>query len=582
MKRLLYPLSLILLAACSGESVVETDSEPIRINQAGYYATQSKTAVIEEEALANEYRLVDATTHDVVWQGSATRISTTPWSGREHHIIDFSSVTRPGNYLLEAGSRQRKVTIAQHPLHPVILAAMKAFYFQRSGSEILSEYAGQWSRRAAHPDTCITVHGSAATKARPEGTKIASAGGWYDAGDYNKYVVTASFALGQMMLMHQLHPNYFNALSLNIPESANGTPDMLDELLYELNWLFSMQDVADGGVYHKLTTPEFEPFVMPDECQQPRYVMQKSTSATLDFAATMAIAARVFATFPEHEPLAKKAQNAAINAWKWALKHPKAFYDQRALNEHFQPAIHTGAYGDQELRDEFFWAASELYFTTGRATYLNYAMSYAPRGGYTLPSWAQVDGLALMSWMVQATYGFSPEADRLGNRYTARLLEYCDTLLTHAETSIYDSPFGNSADDFRWGSLADGCCAQGISLLFAHRMTSDERYLTGALKCAEYILGRNAMGYCYVTGIGQKSPLNPHHRISMADGIDEPVPGLLVGGPNPGRQDSLDYPTTHPDEVYLDVTESFASNEAAINWNASLVTLLGGIEAALK
>ncbi|MBP5715800.1 MAG: glycoside hydrolase family 9 protein, partial [Bacteroidales bacterium] len=87
---------------------------------------------------------------------------------------------------------------------------------------------------------------------------------------------------------------------------------------------------------------------------------------------------------------------------------------------------------------------------------------------------------------------------------------------------------------------------------------------------------------CYVTGIGQKSPLNPHHRISMADGIDDPIPGLLVGGPNPSRQDQLDYPTTHPDEVYLDVTESFASNEVAINWNASLVTLLGGIEAALK
>ena len=103
--------------------------------------------------------------------------------------------------------------------------------------------------------------------------------------------------------------------------------------------------------------------------------------------------------------------------------------------------------------------------------------------------------------------------------------------------------------------------------------------IAGALTNLDYIMGRNATGYCFVTGAGSKSPMHPHHRPSVADGIEEPVPGLLAGGPNPGRQDGCKYEFTEPETCYTDLACSYASNEIAINWNAPLVYLINAIEA---
>jgi endoglucanase len=107
----------------------------------------------------------------------------------------------------------------------------------------------------------------------------------------------------------------------------------------------------------------------------------------------------------------------------------------------------------------------------------------------------------------------------------------------------------------------------------------DKKYLAPALGNLDYLLGRNATGYCFVTGMGTHSPMHPHHRPSIADGIVLPVPGLLVGGPNPGRQDHQSYTFLEPETAYTDKDGAYASNEIAINWNAPLVYLAGAMEA---
>ena len=120
---------------------------------------------------------------------------------------------------------------------------------------------------------------------------------------------------------------------------------------------------------------------------------------------------------------------------------------------------------------------------------------------------------------------------------------------------------------------------QGVSLMYAYLLTDKEVYLTNAFRNMDYILGRNATGFCYVTGLGAKSPKHPHHRLSASDDIEDPIPGFLVGGPNPGQQDGAFYPTASPDESYVDTEDSYASNEVAINWNASLVALASSLDA---
>ena len=164
-----------------------------------------------------------------------------------------------------------------------------------------------------------------------------------------------------------------------------------------------------------------------------------------------------------------------------------------------------------------------------------------------------------------------------------QLNAYCDNAIKDVEKSCFQSPYGNKKNDFGWGCLAEFCCCQAMALLYADEMSGATKYRRYAQQNADYLLGRNATGYCYVTGFGDKSPMHPHHRISEADAVEAPFPGMLVGGPNPGQQDKNDMPmpyvSNYPDESYMDIMQSYASNEIAINWNASLVAFLCWLDA---
>jgi endoglucanase len=111
-------------------------------------------------------------------------------------------------------------------------------------------------------------------------------------------------------------------------------------------------------------------------------------------------------------------------------------------------------------------------------------------------------------------------------------------------------------------------------------LTGDEKYLFGAEQMTDYIFGKNATGYCFLTGYGAKKVMFPHHRPSGADGIEDPVPGFVVGGPNRHKQDrgQVEYTSDFPAKSYMDLEASYASNEVCLNWNAPLVYVLGYIE----
>jgi endoglucanase len=386
--------------------------------------------------------------------------------------------------------------------------------------------------------------------------------------------------VGTLLSLYEDFPAYVDTLKVNIPESGNTLPDLLDEVWWNLRWMLTMQDPTDGGVYHKLTNAKFDGMVMPAEAKNPRYAVQKSTAATLNFAAIMAQASRVARKFPRELPgLADSCLTAASKAWEWAQKNPAILYDQEAMNKQFDPDVSTGEYGDKELTDEFIWAASELYVTTKKESYYT-AVNLYPDTQMPLPSWAQV---RLLGYYTLARFAkeLTPVAkkDIMGLRY--RIISFADELMQGASTHYYQTVMGKTAKDYIWGSSAVAA-NQGIALIQAYRLTSDKKYLDYALANLDYLLGRNATGYSFVTGYGDKTPMHPHHRPSIADGIEEPVPGLLSGGPNANaaRQDPCKtYQSTIPDEVFTDDDCSYASNEIAINWNAPIVYLTSAIEA---
>ena len=574
-KRALLCLSI---AATSSMISCSNGADSIKVNQVGFYPQQEKTLTLESGNSSETVSIYRAETGERAWEGKALYSAVSPWSGKVRKVFDFSEITEPGKYMIKAGRETKEIVISEKALSALADCALTGFYHQRTGMDLDPAVAEQWARKAGHPDTLVYIHASAASASRPEGTVISSPKGWYDAGDYNKYIVNSGYSLGLMAEAFLMFPKN--------NESADIYKPVFEELLYNEEWMWTMQDPADGGVYHKLTTPNFEGFVTPAECNQKRYVVQKSVTAALDFAASLYSMARLNRMACIGDDINASFYLDRINkaeaAYAWAKANPDALYNQLKINETCNPDITTGEYGDTNAEDEFFWAASSLYLATKKAEYLEDVKQHFPES-FKLMSWGHVAPLGVFNWLqyekqILADKGHNTGAikhqeQKIIDRCKAMLLEYCEAAVKDAEGSCFNNAFGNRTEEFGWGCCSS-FCDQSICFLYAYDITGDKKYLDNAFRNMNYILGQNATGYCYVTGFGLKSPMFPHSRLCHSDGVDAPIPGLLVGGPNPMQNDIAEvvkYDSDYPDESYMDIMPSYASNEIAINWNASLV-----------
>ncbi|WP_156184303.1 glycoside hydrolase family 9 protein [Cellvibrio sp. pealriver] len=543
----------------------------IKLNQLGFLPESAKWAVIPDVS-ATQFRIINVATDAEIYTGTLS--AATYWDASDERVkrADFSNVKTPGEYVVRVDGLADSFSfrIADDVYRALNAASIKAFYFNRNSAALLPEHAGVYARPLGHPDTHVLVHPSAASSARPAGTVISSPKGWYDAGDYNKYIVNSGIATYSLLAAYEHFPEIFNQQQLNIPESGDAIPDVLNETLWNLEWMLSMQDPHDGGVYHKLTNKRFDGVVMPHEATSERFVVQKTTAAALDFAAVMAAASRVLAPYEKQLPgMSAKMLAAAESAWAWAVANPSVIYKQ-------PDDIKTGEYGDRELVDEFFWAAAELYITSKKETYYT-AMKPADISS-TVPSWGDVRSLGWIS-LAHHRANLSAVADQ--QLIAARI----NALATDLQSVWAGSAYGVTLqqNDFKWGSNSVAL-GQAMVLVQAYRLNGKREYLDSAQAMLDYVLGRNAMDISFVTGFGHKSTLHPHHRPSEADGIAEPIPGFLAGGPQPGQQDQSDcgsvlYPSKHAATSYLDHWCSYASNEIAINWNAPLVYVSAAIQA---
>jgi endoglucanase len=553
----------------------------IRLNQIGFYPDAQKIAVVASDT-ERSFVVKSAANGEVVFTSKLGSVRKSSFSPVMTRVADFSVVNKPGIYMLNVSGIGDSYSFEIKPkvLCGLTKALIKGFYFQRMSVALLPQYAGKWSRQAGHPDTVVLIHPAAASPGRPAGSVISCPKGWYDAGDYNKYIVNSGITMGTLLSLYEDFPAYFDTLKTYIPESGDKAPDLLNEIAWNLRWMLTMQDPYDGGVYNKVTNANFDDMVMPSVCTTPRYVVPKGTGATLDFAAVLAQSSRVFGKFKNVFPgLSDSCLKSAVKAWDWALKNPKVVYNQDLMNKEFKPVINTGGYGDSDFTDEFIWAAAELYITTGNDKYYM-AVPMFPDAMMPLPSWGDV---RLLGYYTLARFGkqLSGQAKTDFPVLKERILKAADKMIEGVSDLPYQTVMGKSAGDFIWGSNSVAA-NQGILLIQAYKLTSDRKYLMYALGNLDYIMGRNATGYSFVTGVGHKTPMFPHHRQSEADGIADPVPGLLAGGPNPGQQDGCKtYPSRIPDESYTDAVCSYASNEIAINWNAPAAYLAGAIDALM-
>jgi endoglucanase len=572
---LLFSTGIIAAASATAQRSLNL-SDSIRLNQLGFYPKAPKTAIVLTDHV--QKFTVETTTGKTVFSGTLTPSAKPDLSGRTIYSANFSALKQPGNYLLKIDDAgySYPFTVNANIHKKVAAAAIKGFYYQRASTPLPEKYAGKWNRAAGHPGNEVSIHPSAASDKRPAGTIISVPRGWYDAGDYNIYVVNSGITMGTLFSLYEDFSAHMKTVNLNIPESGNQLPDILDECLWNLRWMMAMQDPNDGGVYNKLTNASFDGMIMPDKANTPRYVVQKGTAATLDFAAILAQASRILKPFNKQLPgLADSCLKASVKAWQWALLNPKMAYNQDAMNRQFEPKVVTGGYGDSRFDDEFDWAAAELYITTKDDTYLKNLSIDNVR--MSIPAWSQVRMLAFYS-LLRNRSQLTPAMQKAVPALTNKLTAFADSLSNPTTLSAYQTAMGRSSRDFIWGS-SSVAANQGIALINAYLLTHKKQYLDAALNNLDYLLGRNGTSYSLVTGFGYKPYMHPHHRQSVADGVVDPIPGLLSGGPNPSQQDKVPLPSKIPNRAYSDNDQAYASNEIAINWNAPFAYLANAIEA---
>ena len=558
---------ILALIQLSVNTLAQDLSLDIRLNQLGYLPNAVKVAaVINTES--DSFRVMTSDLNTTVFEGELLPAVYYSSSGEYVSLANFTLLTEPGEYVLIVSDMGKSFPfeIKSDVFTGLSNASLKAYYFNRASTPVLSEYGGVYARDEGHPDTEVVVLPSAATTERPAGTIISTPGGWYDAGDYNKYIVSSGISVFTLLSAYETYPDYYDTLNLNIPESSNTIPDILDEALWNISWMMTMQD-TDGGVYNKTTEANFSGFVMPSEVTSTRYVVAKSTAATLDFAAIMAMTARIYRKYdPE---LADSALAKAVRAWQWARDNPDIEFTNPPASGGY-PAINTGGYGDSDFDDEFLWCASELYITTKDSNYYN-EIDFDE--SFVMPGWPSVSTLGLLSLLVNKD-SLTPVADTL-------LIETkFINLVSGTKNNITSSPYRIPGNFYYWaGNNAFGNC--GMLFMQAFKYTGDINYFNAAVYTLDYLLGKNGTTYCFVTGEGTKNPMHIHHRISSADGVVDPVPGLLVCGADAADVDDCgasSYPSTFPACSYLDSECSYSTNEVAIGINAPLAFLAGAIQ----
>ena len=563
-------LFLLALWAASGHAAAETATTHIKVDQVGYLPTAPKIAAVAASGAAQSFTVKRTDDSAVVFQGKLSPAVHDPNSGDQVQAANFSAFRQAGRYYIDVPGvgRSWNFSIDRNVYTHAYQLAMLGFYGQRCGTgvDLGPEFPG-YSHPACH------LKGKFHATSGKQGERD-NVGGWHDAGDYGRYVVNSGISTGTLLWAWEFYGAKLNTVKLHIPESGNGTPDLLNEARWNLEWMLKMQD-DDGGAWHKQTSEHFSGFVMPEDDTMPSVVIgtgsapYKSTCATADLAAVAAIAARVYKPFDAK--FAAQNLEAARKAWAWAEKNPNVTFKNPA-------GINTGEYGDDNCKDERVWAAAELWRTTGDAAYndffaKNYSGFLPKLDSPPAEDWREVAPMGLWTYALANRKGADAAA-------VAAIRNSSVAVAKRIAQRTQADPYHVSLvdKDYVWGS--NGVAGSyGVQLLVANAFSPDPAFLNAALDNLHYLLGRNTFSLSWVTQLGEHPYRNPHHRPSGADKNAEPWPGLLSGGPNAGRQDAVLHALPAglpPAKIYADDQGSYASNEICINWQAALVFLLAG------
>jgi endoglucanase len=570
-------LACTTVAGCSllfpSNGTDTTSSAPVhavRVDSVGYVSGRVKLATVvlpgAQTTLTDTTAEVHSAVDDsVVWTCVVTGPKTDPDTGVIVYVADFTPFADPGSYYIATPglldqegkpARSAAFSVAPDAFRDTLNRAMIGFYGQRCGTPVSITLDGDtWSHGICHQH-------DASQKFLPpvlSDTIKDSKKGWHDAGDYGKYVTNGAFSVGMLLDAWQHFQPTLAALDLPIPEHGGALPDFLAEVKWELDWLLTTQR-ADGAVSHKVTAQTFESFVMPEGDSQARYYTDIGTSATADFVAVMAQAARLYEPYDKN--FADTCRSAAELGYQFLVANPARIFPDLSK-------FSTGGYGDNSDVGERLWAAAELWETTGNPDALADVESRLWDTAASPPAlrikvannfdWGDATNLGIFTYLLSQKTG---RTQAIVDALSASAVQVGDALAAAAQASAW----GRSIGGYFWGS--NGTVARAaMNLWVANVLSPDPKYLDAIALQLDHLLGRNIYDRTQMTAVGYHPPLKPHHRPSIADQVSAPWPGLLVGGANSQKATS----SVPAAMTWQDNPGIPELNEVAINWNGALV-----------
>ncbi len=534
----------------------------IKVNQAGYVADASRkfaylggwipTVGPVDYRSFKTFEVCRESTGERVFSGTiSVRSTNLLYAGEILHEMDFSPVRAEGLYHIRIPGLGRSwpFLIASQALGEAFYVAARGFYHQRCGCRLEQPYTA-WTRGRCHPPpvyACSLPGNGGNIWTDPEGRKVTDIrgidfevikatadrskaydiwGGWHDAADYDRRA-SHHFAAWDLMGTYELNPSAFSDGQLNIPESGNGIPDLLDEAVYGLS-VWKRAQRPDGGVSGRVETlhhPQHRG--MPDRDGDPFFKSLETRESTMAYAASAAQAGWLLRPFDREA--SEEWVDSARRAYAWAMRPGDASVSvvvtvrvERAGSRVLQwkepkeaPYL-TGLH-----------AALQLYRATSNATYqadlastfIPYALRYFDSyPNYLFHSWGLFE---LASWPGLGV----PDKDRQLAR--ERLLARADEAVRLQEQAPYRHPW-DPAKSRRWGAAL--AATQGRYCLLAWKLTGEERYRSAAQLCADFHLGCNALGLCQTTGLGSAYVCAVQDAESREDGLLDPVPGITPYG----------------------------------------------------
>jgi endoglucanase len=550
---------LNLPVSASGSSKNGASPTPfIVVDQFGYLPDAKKTAVIRDPAIGFDsqwhftpgkvYQVVNADTGAVVFEGAPVAWhagAVDPSSGDHAWQFDFSSVVTPGRYLIrdkQAGYDSVSFSIAANLYKPVLVQAVRMLYYQRAGFTKEARYAGAgWADKASHmgpgQDSEARLYSAKGDKTTARDLH----GGWYDAGDFNRYTRwSGDYVVG---LLHAYHesPSAFTD-DFNIPESGNGIPDLLDEVKWEIDWLERMQN-EDGGLLSVIGSASGSP---ASAATGPSYYGPATTSATYAGAEAFAYAAKTYAQFPALKPFADDLKQRALKAWAWAQSHPHVLFYNNDPRDHSQGL----AAGQQEVDDYgremgAIAAAVYLFDLTGDSTYRDYIDAhYRDNQIFTHHRTLDFDYVQTAPLVYYASLaGATPSVSSGIKTAFAQGFEEdgwnaadSDPYMAHISAYVW----GSNATKSNHGDIF------GDEALYSLGSHTPADAMTAAADYLHYIDGVNPLGKVYLSNMkafGASNSVDRFYHTWFAQGSPlwesvsnskfGPSPGYLVGGANP-------------------------------------------------